>query len=148
MPLVRVYSQDIAARPQISDGLECFIIEGVNEVGAQAVKGTTFRFDCTFEGLNVMVNESQQGTASFNGLGTSLVDVFMHDNAVSPTLVNNCIDHGQVMMSRYPAASLLDSSQEIDTPDIEKSDIEEQESEEEATLKLQDIESKLGSIQE
>ena len=43
------------------------------------------------------------------------------------------------------AASLLDVSQEIDTPDI---DIEEQESEEEATLKRQDIESKLGSIQE
>ena len=81
--------------------LESLIIERVNKVSGQAVKGTTFRFDCTLEGVNVMVNESHQGTASFNGLCTSLVDVFMDDNAVSPTLVNNCIDHGRVMMSRY-----------------------------------------------
>ena len=49
------------------------------KVGGRAVKGTTFRFDCALEGVNVMVNESYQGTDSFNGLGTSLVDVHGED---------------------------------------------------------------------
>ena len=83
------------------DVLESLIIEGVNKVGGHAIKGTIFRFDCTLEGVSVMVNGSHQGTASFNGLGSSLVDVFMDDNAVSPTLLIAVSIHGRVMMPRY-----------------------------------------------
>jgi len=63
------------------------IIEVVNKVGGYAVKGTTFRFNCTLEGVKVSVDGAHQG--SFNGLGSLLVDVFMDDNAISPTLVDN-----------------------------------------------------------
>jgi len=130
------------------DVLESLIIEGVNNVGGHAVKGTTFRFDCTLEGVKVSVGGAHQGTASFNGLGSSLVDVFMDDNAVSPTLVDNCIDTWSSDDAKILAASLLDVSQVTDTLDNEESDIEEQEPDKEAILKRQEIESKLSPIQE
>ena len=95
-----------------------------------------------------MVGGAHQGTASFNGLGSSLVDVFMDDNAVSPTLVDNCIDTWSSDDAKILAASLLDVSQVTDTLDNEESDIEEQEPDKEAILKRQEIESKLSPIQE
>ena len=130
------------------DKLESLIIEGVNKVGGHAVKGTTFRFDCTLEGVKVSVGGAHQGTASFNGLGSSLVDVFMDDNAVSPTLVDSCIDTWSSDDAKILAASLLDVSQVTDALDNEESDIEEQEPDKEAIRKRQEIESKLSPIQE
>jgi len=42
--------------------------------------------------VSVSVNGQMQGTASFDGLGSAFVDVFVDDNAVSPTLVDSCLD--------------------------------------------------------
>ena len=91
--------------PNGIDELESLIIDGVNKVGGQASKGTTFRFDCTSDGVSVSVNDSQQGTVAFDRLGSSFVDVFMDDNAVSPTLVDNCLDTWSSDEARSIAAS-------------------------------------------
>ena len=72
--------------------LENLIIDGVNEIGGQATKGTTFRFDCALDGVEVSVNGVSQGGASFDGLGAAFVDVFTDENAVSQTLVESCLD--------------------------------------------------------
>jgi len=74
------------------NALETLIVNGVNGVGGQASKGTIFRFDCSEDGVSVSVNGQVQGTASFDGLGSAFVDVFVDDNAVSPTLVDSCLD--------------------------------------------------------
>ena len=84
--------------------MESLIIDGVNKVGGQASKGTTFRFDCTSDGVSVSVNDSQQGTVAFDRLGSSFA-VFMDDNAVSPTLVDNCLDTWSSDEARSIAAS-------------------------------------------
>ena len=44
--------------------LESLIVEGVNAIGGQAVKGTIFRFDCSEEGVSVSVNGAEQGVAN------------------------------------------------------------------------------------
>ena len=72
--------------------LESLIIEGVKVKGGQATKGTIFRFDCTQEGVKVSVDGNEQGVARFDGIGSALVDVFMDDKAVSPQLVDSCLD--------------------------------------------------------
>jgi len=72
--------------------LENFIVQGVSAKGGQATKGTIFRFDCTEEGVSVSVDGSAQGTVKSDGIGSALVDVFMDDKAVSPQLVNSCLD--------------------------------------------------------
>ena len=72
--------------------LEALIIDGVKNKGGQATKGTIFRFDCTQEGVKVSVDGNEQGMARFDGIGSALVDVFMDDKAVSPQLVDSCLD--------------------------------------------------------
>lgn len=70
--------------------LEALIVEGMNGIGGQATKGTTFRFDCSGEGVAVSVNGMEQGVAAFNGLGSAFVAVYMDENSVSPTLKDSC----------------------------------------------------------
>ena len=72
--------------------LENLIIQGVRSKGGQATKGTIFRFDCTTGGVRVSVDGNEQGMASFNGMGSSLVDVFLDEKAVSPQLISSCLD--------------------------------------------------------
>jgi len=38
------------------------------------------------------VDGNEQGSANFDGIGSALVDVFMDDKAVSPQLVDSCLD--------------------------------------------------------
>ena len=90
--------------------LESLIIEGVNKIGGQATQGTVFRFDCSEDGVGVSVNGIQQGIAKFDGLGSAFVDVFMDDNAVSPTLVDSCLDTWSGDEAKLLAASLLEVS--------------------------------------
>jgi hypothetical protein len=72
--------------------LENLIIEGVKSKGGQATKGTIFRFDCSEEGISVSVDGNMQGKVMSQGIGSALVDVFMDNNAVSPQLVDSCMD--------------------------------------------------------
>lgn len=71
--------------------LENLIIEGVKNKGGQATKGTVFRFDCTAEGVKVSIDGEEQGIASFDGMGSAFVDVFLDEQAVSSTLVDSCL---------------------------------------------------------
>jgi len=77
--------------PSDINDLEALIVSGVNKKGGQASKGTIFRFDCSEDGVSVSVDGIIEGQAKFKDMGRSFVDVFMDDNAVSPTLVDNCI---------------------------------------------------------
>ena len=72
--------------------LETLIINGVKSKGGQAKKGTVFRFDCTEEGVSVSVDGNLQGTAKFRGMGSAFVDVFVDGKAVSPQLIDSCLD--------------------------------------------------------
>ncbi|KAL7548003.1 hypothetical protein ACHAWF_011279 [Thalassiosira exigua] len=90
--------------------LESLIVDGVNKIGGQATKGTMFRFDCSEEGVSVSVNGALQGMASFEGMGSSFVDVFMDDNAVSPSLVGSCHGMWSGDEAKSMAASLLELS--------------------------------------
>jgi len=72
--------------------LENLIVQGVAAKGGQATKGTVFRFDCTEEGVSVSVDGNVQGSVKSAGIGSALVDVFMDDKAVSPQLVDSCLD--------------------------------------------------------
>lgn len=72
--------------------LESLIFEGVRSKGGQATKGTIFRFDCSVNGVSVGVDGDEQGTVECETLGASFVDVFTDDKAVSPKLVDNCVD--------------------------------------------------------
>ena len=72
--------------------LESLIFEGVRSKGGQATKGTIFRFDCSAKGVSVRVDGDEQGTVECETLGASFVDVFTDDKAVSPKLVDNCVD--------------------------------------------------------
>ena len=72
--------------------LENLIVQGVAAKGGQATKGTIFRFDCSEEGVSVSVDGNSQGIVKSAGIGSALVDVFMDDKAVSPQLVESCLD--------------------------------------------------------
>ncbi len=72
--------------------LEHLIVEGVKSKGGQATKGTIFRFDCDAEGVAVSVDGTMQGRVASEGIGSAFVDVFMDDKAVSPQLVDSCMD--------------------------------------------------------
>jgi len=72
--------------------LENLIVEGVKSKGGQATKGTIFRFDCYAEGVSVSVDGNMQGKVASEGMGSALVDVFMDDKAVSPQLVDSCME--------------------------------------------------------
>ena len=88
--------------------LEALIVEGVNGIGGQATKGTSFRFDCSREGVGVSVNGMEQGVAAFNGLGSAFVDVYMDVNSVSPTLKDSCMSTWSSDDRKSIAASLVE----------------------------------------
>lgn len=72
--------------------LEKLIIDGVNKKRkGQSLKGTMFGFDCSAIGVQVLVNGSSQGTVRHGGLGEAVVDVFTGTGAVSPTLIQSCL---------------------------------------------------------
>ena len=73
------------------DDLEALIVKGVNKKGGHASKGTIFRFDCSGDGVSVSVDGVVEGQASYKDMGSSFVDVFMDDNAVSPSLIDSCV---------------------------------------------------------
>jgi hypothetical protein len=93
--------------------LESLIVEGVNAIGGQATKGTTFRFDCSEEGVAVSVNGIEQGMAVFNGLGSAFVDVFMDGNAVSPTMVDSCVSTWSSDDAKLMATTLVGLNEKI-----------------------------------
>lgn len=72
--------------------LESLIFEGVKSKGGTAIKGTVFRFDCTESGVTVSVDGNEQGQVESEGIGSAFVDVFMDDKAVSPQLIDSCLD--------------------------------------------------------
>ncbi|KAL3798622.1 hypothetical protein ACHAWO_014031 [Cyclotella atomus] len=72
--------------------LESLIFEGVKRKDGQATKGTIFRFDCSTQGVVVRVDGDEQGIVECDSLGSAFVDVFMDDKAVSPKLVESCIE--------------------------------------------------------
>eukprot|EP00986_Skeletonema_menzelii_P013589 scaffold8058_cov137-Skeletonema_menzelii.AAC.2 len=122
--------------------LESLIIEGVNNKGGQASKGTMFRFDCSEEGVTVSVDGSVQGVAKFAGMGAAFVDVFLDDDAVSPTLVSSCMDNWSNPQAKAIAASLLELGDSSD----ETSDKQDDEG---PSSSLQNaVESNMKSIQE
>ena len=133
--------------------LESLIIEGVNKIGGQAIKGTVFRFNCSDDGVSVSANGVEQGIAKFDGLGSSFVDVFMDDNAVSPTLVDSCLDTWSSDEAKVLAASLLKLSSHVQT---KSENIQEEDYTDEKVIASEDnfadkqvaIESKLNPIQE
>merc|ERR1712238_77622 len=86
--------------------LESLIIEGVNEIGGQAVKGTVFRFDCSLDGVRVSVDGRVQGIATSADLGGAFVGIYMDDNTVSPTLVVSCVNTWSGKEAKLLAASL------------------------------------------
>lgn len=69
--------------------LETLIVDGIS---GKANKGTILRFDCSEDGVSVSIDGVVQGTAKFKGLGSSFVDVFLDDKAVSPQLVDSCLN--------------------------------------------------------
>ncbi|KAL7449112.1 hypothetical protein ACHAWC_001203 [Mediolabrus comicus] len=81
-----------SGNPSDISELEALIVKGVNMKGGQASKGTIFRFDCSGEGVRVSVDGSDQGVAAFEGMGSAFVDVFLDDDAVSPSLIDSCVD--------------------------------------------------------
>ncbi len=125
------------------DALESLIVEGVNKKGGQATKGTTFRFDCSEEGVTVTVDGSVQGTANFANLGGAFVDVFLDDDAVSPTLVSSCMDTWSSPQAKATAASLLELGEPCD-----ESSSNEQDDEGTSPLLQNAIESNMKAIQE
>ena len=68
------------------------IFEGIKKKGGQASKGTVLRFDCSEDGVKVFVDGVMQGMARRKGLASAFVDVYMDEKAVSPTLVDSCLD--------------------------------------------------------
>lgn len=72
--------------------LKELIFNGVSSKGA-AVKGTTFQFDCSAEGINVKVDGQDQGSVPSSALAKSFCDVYLDDKAVSPTLRTSCLDN-------------------------------------------------------
>ena len=65
--------------PNDIDKLESLIIDGVNKVGGQASKGTTFNFGCSSNGVSVS-DDSQQGTA----VHLWLIAVLLHGLVTRP----------------------------------------------------------------
>ena len=72
--------------------LEVLIREGVNNKGGYATKGTILRFDCSTHGVGISIDGNTQGHVMCEGIGRALVDVFTDDQAVSPRLVDSCIE--------------------------------------------------------
>jgi len=111
--------------PSDINALESLIVTGVNSIGGQATKGTIFRFDCSEDGVSVSVNSQVQGSATFDGLGSAFVDVFMDKDAVSPTLVDNCVETWSNKDAKGLSSSLLRLSSSLSSDTVITSDSEE-----------------------
>ncbi|KAL7472116.1 hypothetical protein ACHAXS_012441 [Conticribra weissflogii] len=70
--------------------LKKLILDGVAAKGA-ASPGTTLRFDCSAEGVNVSVDGKNVGSAP--GLCEAFCDVYLDDKAVSPALRDSCVEN-------------------------------------------------------
>ena len=137
--------------PSDIDALELLIVEGVKKIGGHAVKGTVFQFNCSVEGVSVAVDGNAQGTAEFEGLGSAFVDVFMDDDAVSPTLVDSCLKRWSSEQAMALALSLLELSQSHYRGTMAEITAQEEEQEmavEVTTAKIEDVESEVKPIQE
>ncbi|KAL7452455.1 hypothetical protein ACHAWC_004178 [Mediolabrus comicus] len=128
--------------------LESLIVEGVNMKGGQATKGTIFRFDCSAEGVAVSVDGSMQGIAKFDGMGSAFVDVFLDDNAVSPTLVSSCMDTWSNPQAKAMAASLLELDEAENNASTDADDVGDSGSDEGLAAHLTQVEAQLKPIQE
>ena len=72
------------------ESLKGLILSGIAAKGA-AVKGTTFEFDCSKEGVNVAVDGKSQGGVPSSGLAQAFCDVYLDDACASPALRESCI---------------------------------------------------------
>jgi hypothetical protein len=72
------------------ESLKGLILSGIAAKGA-AVKGTTFEFDCSKEGVNVAVDGKSQGGVPSAGLAQAFCDVYLDDACASPALRESCI---------------------------------------------------------
>lgn len=71
------------------ESLKTKIFDGVFSKGA-AIKGTSLQFDCSEEGVGVMVDGKSQGVVESAGLAAAFCDVYLDDKCVSPAL-RDCI---------------------------------------------------------
>ena len=70
--------------------LKKLILDGVASKGA-ATPGTVLQFDCTAEGVKVIVDGSEIGTAP--GLTQAFCDIYLDDKSVSPAFRDSCVDN-------------------------------------------------------
>jgi len=89
--------------------LKTLISEGIKENGGQAVKGSSLQFDCSNDGVAVSVDGAKQGTANFAGLGGSFVDIFVDENTVSPSLVDDCLNRYNEEQDGGPKGDISDA---------------------------------------
>lgn len=127
--------------------LESLIVQGVNKIGGQATKGTAFRFDCSREGVSVTVDGTVQGMASFRDLGSAFVDVFMDNDAVSPTLVDSCLYAWSTSEAKALSSSLLELTQDVVSEDGDGDSAEENDGGADAAMQ-QAIETQMKPIQD
>lgn len=66
-----------------------------------------YSVDCSMNGVRISVDEAVQGIAAFPGLGGAVVRVYMDENAVSPSLVESCINTWSGEETKLLAALLL-----------------------------------------
>jgi hypothetical protein len=72
--------------------LESLISDGVKNKGGYATKGTILRFDCSAQGVSVSLDGVSQGNVMCGSIGSAFVDVFMDERAVSPKLIESCLN--------------------------------------------------------
>jgi hypothetical protein len=72
------------------ENLKALIFNGVKAKG-EAVKGTTFQFDCSQSGVAVSVDGKSQGQVESTGLSHAFCDVYLDDNCVSPAMRLSCV---------------------------------------------------------
>jgi len=75
-----------------AEQLEAMIRNGVQSKGGYATKGTILRFDCSNQGVGISIDGNSQGHVMCKDIGRALIDVFTDDHAVSPQLIESCIE--------------------------------------------------------
>ena len=68
------------------------ILQGIAAKGA-AVKGTKIQFDCSQAGVTVAVDGKEQGGVTSDTLAKAFCNVYLDDQAVSPTLKSSILDN-------------------------------------------------------
>jgi Chalcone isomerase-like len=63
----------------------------VNGLVNGATKGTKIQFDCTKDGIQVVIDGKSQGTVPSESLAKAFCDVYLDDNCVSPALRDSCV---------------------------------------------------------